>query len=358
VDDVRILLFGDASSANVQSWVGGLQVAGADLHVASFSDAPSAFPVHRLMPADPARRRLGYLAATPQARRITQRLRPDLVIGYYVTGHGLLARKSGCDLVVQVAVGNDVLVNPPRRPLHAITRRNLRAADLVITWAPHLASAVRSFGVAGDRVVVQARGIDLSDFPPRPQGVQPNRRELISTRSLDPYYRPDVLIDALAELQDTDVSLTLLGGGPHRPALEDRARRAGVAGQIRFLPRVPTGQLGGVLAEHGTYVSACPTDGVSASLLEAMAVGLYPVVIDHPANRDWIVSGETGQLTECSSACLASALRTTLAEPWDRRPIEVNRDLVRDRADLSKTSAIFVEMFETLVARPGAQSVR
>ena len=44
------------------------------------------------------------------------------------------------------------------------------------------------------------------------------------------------------------------------------------------------------------YISASLSDGTANSLLEAMAAGLFPIVSDIPANREWIADGENGML--------------------------------------------------------------
>jgi len=44
------------------------------------------------------------------------------------------------------------------------------------------------------------------------------------------------------------------------------------------------------------YVSLVSIEGVSASLLEAMACGIFPIVPDIPANRLWIKDGVNGFL--------------------------------------------------------------
>ena len=40
------------------------------------------------------------------------------------------------------------------------------------------------------------------------------------------------------------------------------------------------------------------TEGVSASLFEAMACGCFPIVTDLPGNRSWITQKENGVLVE------------------------------------------------------------
>jgi glycosyltransferase involved in cell wall biosynthesis len=43
------------------------------------------------------------------------------------------------------------------------------------------------------------------------------------------------------------------------------------------------------------------TEGVSASLFEAMATNCYPIVTDLPGNRSWIKHRENGQLIKVNN---------------------------------------------------------
>jgi glycosyltransferase involved in cell wall biosynthesis len=346
---MRIALFGDAGSTNVRAWATGLRDAGADVHIVSFAPSSEASVPVELLAAGRRRGKTRYLTGVSEARRVVGRLGPDIVIGYYVTGYGITARLTGHRPLIQVPVGNDVLVNPPGRPLHAVARANLRAADLVVAWAPHLAEAASNFGVERGRIMVQPRGIDLSIFTPRRRPASgSDRKALISTRALDPYYRQDVLIEAVAQLRDDRVSLTLLGDGPAKPDLQRLAWRLGVSDKVHFTDSHTPEKLAALLASHGTYVSACPTDGVSASLLEAMAVGLFPVVVDNPANREWITSGSNGLLTRSDARSFAAAVRRAWTE-LGNGCVGANQRLVEARADLRKSSAVFVDVFARLV---------
>jgi glycosyltransferase involved in cell wall biosynthesis len=89
---------------------------------------------------------------------------------------------------------------------------------------------------------------------------------------------------------------------------------------------------------------------VSASLLEAMAVGLCPLVPDHPANRLWIEPGQNGVLlADLQPTTVAQAIRDTAADLALRRAAwDHNAQIVRAQADLEQNSRQFVERFRQL----------
>ncbi|MFQ6061284.1 MAG: glycosyltransferase, partial [Thermoplasmata archaeon] len=85
--------------------------------------------------------------------------------------------------------------------------------------------------------------------------------------------------------------------------------------------------------------------GTSASLLEAMACGLFPVVSDIPANRAWIEDGKNGFLVpldnqEILARRIVEALQDgDLADAAMKRNIELikRRALWRDNMKLIET---------------------
>jgi glycosyltransferase involved in cell wall biosynthesis len=348
---IHIALVGDATSINVRDWSKGLAAAGARVDLISFDPDPEGeLPAHRLQVPPIVGRQARYLLAGPSVRRIVAGLDPDVVIGFYVTGYGMVALQARRGPLVEVPVGNDVLVNPSGRPAHFIARRNLMGAQLVAAWAPHIADAVRGFGVPPERIMTLSGGISLDPFVARGEPVG-DPRQLITCRALDPYYRHDVLIRALAEVSDLGVSLTLVGSGPEKGRLAGLAGSLGIGERVAVTGWLPVNDKIDLLYLHGVYVSACPTDGVSASLLEAMAAGLFPIVVDYIANRQWIVSGENGLLVDGSPQSFASAIRHVVGSPELLiASRDHNRRLVRERADLRVNSALFVERFAALAA--------
>jgi len=136
-------------------------------------------------------------------------------------------------------------------------------------------------------------GVDLDRFRPGPAAAArarlglPARGHIVSfVGRIQPLKAPDVLISALASLQDRlpdeDVTLVICGGpsgsGLERPtALIELAKSMGVAGSVRFLPP----QTGQALADlyRASDLVAVPSHNESFGLvaLEAQACGT-PVV--------------------------------------------------------------------------------
>lgn len=355
-DKIKIAILGDATSINVQRWQQGLSQAGAtvellSIHITHSDDVHThTIPVLRLHPA-----KLRYFAAIPAARRLLNRLKPDLVIGYFVTGYGTLSAFSGYRPLVQVTSGEDILTSPANPLFRALIRFNLSRADLVVAWAPHMAAAAQSIGVPEAKLFTLPRGIPLQGYQeccaPVPEDHRPIR--LICTRSFYPIYNIDVLIKTVKVLRDRqiDCTLTLAGSGPLQSKLMALTHELGIEQAVSFCGVIPNDDLPRILASHDIYIALPQLDGVSASLLEAMSAGIFPIVFDHSANRYWIETGRNGILTNTliPDAVADDVTRAYGDVKMRRYAQKYNRTLVFERGDLYRNTAIYLERFRQVV---------
>lgn len=339
---MRILLFGNAASPNVRSFVAGLRDVGSiDVVVASFEPGGDVTLRRR------GRGALRYVLAAHEAASLRRRTAPDLTLGYFASGYGTLARLSGGRPLVTACVGSDLLRQPMPPSARRMTGATLRASDLVLAWSHELGSAAQSVGVDATRILVQCRGVDRDLFHPPEE--PPARRTIVSTRSLEAKYRHEVLLAALSQLEGP-WSASVVGDGSERKRLELLAAEALPAGALRFLGRLPPAELASVLTGHSIYASTSPTDGVSASLLEAMACGLLPVVADNSANREWVDHGVNGLLHAGEADDLAAQLARALSDDdLLAAARERNLSLIAERADLRRNSAAIAAALLTVL---------
>lgn len=357
---MRIAFVADASHADVEKITSALATAGHEVHIFSLLPPVALIPgvtVHDL-PRWSDSPRLSYVAAAPRLRRLLRALRPQVVHAYFATGNGLLAALAGVHPLVVSTAGSDVLISPQRsRLMRWLLRWVFRQADLVTTLAPHMERAVRQVGCEpGKLLTVLLNGISLADYPlraPRPLG-SPVR--VICTRGMQARYRHDLILQTAHQLRAAGQALTwtLIGTGPARPALEAQARHLGLADIVRFTGRQPRTAIPSALAASDLFVSMSPTDGVSSSLLEAMATGVLPVVPDNEPNRGWIETGVGGILVpEISTPALSLSILHALegGEELIARAAAHNRAVIEAHADLERTLAILIDHYRRLASR-------
>src|SRR5690606_16438253 len=91
-----------------------------------------------------------------------------------------------------------------------------------------------------------------------------------------------------------DFRLKIVGDGEERTRLELLAKELEIDRNVQFLgERKDVPQL---LQDAGFFVSSSKTEGISLTLLEAMAVGLPIVTTSVGGNPEIVVDGETGKL--------------------------------------------------------------
>ncbi|MBM4340283.1 MAG: glycosyltransferase family 4 protein [Deltaproteobacteria bacterium] len=121
---------------------------------------------------------------------------------------------------------------------------------------------------------------------------------VISNRNLIPIYNISLLIRAIPMIikEAPGTKFIIAGEGNEKEALEQEAKALNVYTHIEFLGRIPHEEMPSLLAKSDIYVSTSLYDGTSVSLLEAMGAGVFPIVTDIPANREWIEDGKNGFL--------------------------------------------------------------
>lgn len=104
------------------------------------------------------------------------------------------------------------------------------------------------------------------------------------------------LVTALLE-RNVDFELTIIGDGPERHQLEQSIRSIpGASTRVRFLGLLPNREALQVLSRQDVLLLLSEVEGQPIAMLEAMALGVVPVVSDLAGLREIIVAGENGFL--------------------------------------------------------------
>jgi len=121
---------------------------------------------------------------------------------------------------------------------------------------------------------------------------------ILSNRNLLPIYNLSLLIQSIPLVlkEEPQTRFLIAGNGLEREKLEKKSKELNVEKSVRFLGSVPHEEMPDLLTKADIYVSTSLYDGTSVSLLEAMAVGVFPIVTDITSNREWIRDGENGFL--------------------------------------------------------------
>jgi alpha-1,6-mannosyltransferase len=155
-------------------------------------------------------------------------------------------------------------------------------------------------------------GVDLERFRPRvPPSNRHAVRQLVAVTRLSREKRPDVLLDVVRALhgRGVPVSLQILGDGPLRSELEQRARDL----PVRFLGHVADrDRLAALLRGADVLLAPCPVETFGLSVLEAKASGTPAIVPDGGGARELVRPG-TGVVVPLEPLRWADAVEHLLA---------------------------------------------
>jgi glycosyltransferase involved in cell wall biosynthesis len=238
------------------------------------------------------------LRTVKRAKRAMKDSHPDIVHGHYLQDSAFFAARSGFHPLVVSAWGSDVLIHPyTSRAYRLMTRYVLKKADKIHSVSKQLTEKLIELGADERKILTVPMGVDIEKFK---ADREPGKREnvVISTRSLKPVYNVDVLIRSMPSILKhiEDARVVIAGDGELREQLRNAASALDAGDKIQLVGNVDHEAVPALLNSGRVYVSMSSSDGTSASLLEAMACGLFPVVSDIPANRAWIEDGKNGFL--------------------------------------------------------------
>ena len=148
---------------------------------------------------------------------------------------------------------------------------------------------------SADRITRIWNGIDLDRFTYHGPA---ETLTAISVARLNPVKDFPTLLRgvALASQQVPEFRLQIVGDGPERSRLEQLTRQLGIDNVVTFLGE--RADVPDLLRGAGFFVSSSKTEGISLTLLEAMAVGLPVLTTSVGGNPEIVVEGETGRLVE------------------------------------------------------------
>ena len=320
---------------------------------------PEPFPTVSLE-RDPKRAAL----LAPQLTKVFSQLCPDVVHSrnWAAIEAVLSARVARVPLVIHSEHGRD-LQTLGRQPWRRRFLRRLcfSMATRVFCVSSELrAFYSRNLAISADRLDVVPNGVDLNHFRSEPSvrtakraqlGADPDTLVVGAVGRLDPVKGHSTLLQA-AELgvrAGLNLRVVIVGDGPTRPALEKQ-----LAGNSRLANSVAlVGQVKNVadwLNSFDVFVLPSISEGMSNTLLEAMAVGVAPIATNVGGNPEVIEDGHSGLLVNPGDAQVLCSYLVRLAQnPCWRAQIASN---ARQRVAARFSLARMLERYDEMYSRP------
>ena len=350
---IRVLILADSRSFHTERYAAELRQQGCQVLTASLEDGSME---HHLLRRRGPWRALHYPLAASEVCKLIDRFEPDVVNAHFASGYGFLAalavRHRKRPFLLHLW-GSDILIAPHRSFLHRRkTRLALETADFVVGDSDYLLTETSKIGrIRNRRTIVW--GIERS-------ALQLVRRNVVLSRPLkilvprphEAVYNNVFIVRALSGLvKSGDVELIFPAFGNLVKQFRERAEDL-IGNRLKLYEKMTRPDYLRFVAQHDVYLSAARSDSSPASLLEAMALGLIPVVGDIPGVREWLTS-ESGYLFDLANE---RSLRDVIAElsgkaPDHERMRQHNLRRVQEKAIFEDNIAETIAIMRDLTVR-------
>jgi 1,2-diacylglycerol 3-alpha-glucosyltransferase len=235
-----------------------------------------------------------------------------------------------------------------------------KAVNLVISPSPGMATVLRSFKVDAP-IVVAPNGVELARFQnARPLrrvdfGYQPEDILLVYTGRLAPEKNLPFLLKAFIGVAQAvpEAHLLIVGDGPERENLQEKAAASPVAANIHFAGKIPYEDMPGYLAMCDLFVTASVSEVHPLSVIEAMGAGLPTMGIHSVGVGDTVVDNTTGLLAREDLATFTAKLTRLCLDAGLRKKMSAAARAESERYDIQHTSQAMLGHYQRLVAESG-----
>lgn len=249
-----------------------------------------------------------------------------------------------------------------------LDRRLIARTDRLIGNSQSVADFYIAQGFPAERVSVIHNGLDL---PGRPPSLAERRAALLRELNLPDdarlvgfvgrlarQKRVSDLLWAIQLLRQADERsyLLLIGDGPERADLEQFAHDVECRAHVRFLGH--RDDAADLMCLLDVFWLASDFEGLSNSLMEAMANGLPVVVSNIPPNRELITHGTEGYLVDTGDGVGFAQFTLRLFNDTGLRARlgAAGRDRIRDQFSVQRMIAAHATLYRQLLATPPATS--
>lgn len=235
------------------------------------------------------------------------------------------------------------------RALSPLLRRVWRRAAAVVSNSVGLRDLAQKFEPNADIQVIP-NGVDLEKFATGGRSWTPAHilfvGRIVYQKGLD------LLLNALANLKNQKWTLSVVGDGPRRAALQTSAALAGIDDRVKFLGWKSRSELPAVFQEANLFVYPSRHEGMPNAVLEAMAAGL-PILATRIAGNEDLVNDETGILVNSEDmAGLQAALEKIIPGAQIRKQMgAAARKRVEENYGWPRVAQEYEQLIEQVLVR-------
>jgi Glycosyltransferase len=289
-----------------------------------------------------------------QVHSLIKKINPDILHAQQANTCGLYAVTAKGYSPIVSAWGSDILIGPERSMiLKKITQYVIKNSYFMTSDSEYMTEKIIKLGGNPEKVYTFPMGVEDSIFEYKHDFSLDNGiLNIVSTRRLEKLYNIDVIIDGFNEALKVDdgIFLTVAANGVEMESLKNKIVEYGIQDKVRFIGDYNHEDVGNILSKNSVFISIPSSDSTSVSLLEAMCCGLYPIVSDLPANKEWVIDGDNGLIIKTIDT---NSIKEAIL--WCRKHIEnikavsdKNRNIIKNRALWSNNAKVVENLYNRL----------
>jgi glycosyltransferase involved in cell wall biosynthesis len=204
------------------------------------------------------------------------------------------------------------------RLIYRFMRRCVKRADHIHCISEYTRKILRELEFPERAIAMIPNAINLDNYTGRNRRPSPDRRTVVFVGRIEPVKGLDVLLHAWQLVVRTakNAELVIAGDGTQRDELVQLSRDLGIDECVLFPGHVK--DVPALLETAHLYVQPSYQEGLSNSLMQAMAMSLPVVATQISGNEDLVTDRVSGRLVGPGDpVALAEALRETLENPDD-----------------------------------------
>lgn len=300
-----------------------------------------------------------FLMQLWNAWRICRREKVDVIHAHWIVPQGLTAAclgilSKGAPKFLVTSHGADLFALRAQ-PLQSIKRFILRRAAQVTTVSHAMLPPLAALGTAGDKVVVESMGVDMTHHFVPDRQVERSANNLLFVGRLVEKKGLRYLIEALPKVRHKlpAVTLTIAGFGPEESFLKTRVQQLALNSAVKFLGAVPSKELPVLYQSAALFVApfvqatSGDQEGLGLVMVEAIGCGCPVLAGNVPAvsevlGPEWQVDArDTEQLAGRIVELLEDSVKLT-------ERIALLRSNLLQRFDWAHVAARYADQLEKL----------
>jgi len=252
------------------------------------------------------------------AKKLFKKNQYDLIHAWFGIPCGFIAMLLGKPYLVSLR-GSDVPFHNPRFEIldkfffKHLSKIIWRKARVVIANSEGLKKLAQKTA-PNQKIEIIYNGIDTKEFKPIKNKKGSKALKIICVARFTKIKGIDYLLQALGKLRNKNIVLTLIGDGKEKENLKELAKDLKIEKKVKFLGSVPHQKITKCYQENDIFALSSLNEGMSNTVLEAMACGL-PIITTNVGGSKELINKNGFIIKRGSSNALRDALNNYLKNP-------------------------------------------